>query len=158
MHKCFLISLILLLNNCSSSVETRTITYEHCTTKVILYWDNTVIEKRRQVMLNAFAKNVQKDLDDDVKDMPISEMGSINDYAWIYFIYDSNPSQCEDKYLYTKRSLERYLKPVNNAPAYTIIEKEISKKELNILMNASDYNQKYEIENWLKEETFLQLK
>jgi len=137
-----------------SSINTNS--SENCTTKVVLFWGKETLLKRKKILSEAFSVNVDKDIKNNIDDIPIGELGTFKDYEWIYFIYKSNEEQCQDKVKYTDLALERYFKIVSDAPKYKIINN-ISDKELNIIQHQDKYNEKNELVKWLNVETERQL-
>ena len=144
---------IFLLFGCS---DIHTHSLHNCTTKVILFWDGATLLEKKKILNEAFSINVNKDMRENLEDVPISELGTFKDYEWIYFIYASNKQQCQEKVKYTNLALERYLKSVTDAPKYKII-RDISDKELNIIQHQDKYNEKNELIKWLNAETERQL-
>ena len=145
---------IFFIEGCSDSHNLKT--NLNCTTKVVLFWGDTPLKKRQNILAKAFSINVNLDIKNNVKDIPIKEMGSLKEYEWLYFMYDSDEKQCLNKVKYTTLSLNRYLDVIVKSPKYKIIEN-ISKRELDIVKNQQKYNIDKELKNWLNVETINQL-
>jgi len=153
MQQFILMLISLFLIGCSDNVVPSK---NNCVTKVVLFWDNISVNEKKKILSQAFAINVNKDIQNNIKNIPIGELGTLNDYNWIYFIYDKDRKKCEEKVKYTTLSLKRYFDIIDDVPKYQTI-KNISNKEINILQHQEEYNLNEELDNWLNEETKKQL-
>jgi len=123
-----LLSTLLLFTACQQkpTVQKNLEEVYPCTVRVNMKWKEELIRKQRDNVILEY--NRETIINDNAKHHYSYGLNR-NDELIHFLLKDKNGNNCQDKYERIQLSLDKYLKPLKNAPIYTIYRKTLKKDE-----------------------------